>query len=121
IGRKKQGKNCKIGIVCVILFTKGNNTMNEDEKLLVFVFIGLWISIILLIANTERQKRIATAGIHLLIHLAYSTYFLHGLYFKGAGGTSLGWLVFLLFTLCLHLVINLGILAYKAIKKSSWL
>lgn len=88
--------------------------MTEDEKILFFTFIGYWIALTFLTYKCDKKIKIVVANI--IIHIAYSSYFLYGLYYKSQGGTALAWFVYLLFIIWTHTLINLGQVAYRILK-----
>ena len=88
--------------------------MNEDEKILLLSFIGYWI--VLAILTFKSDKKIRTGLINLLFHIAYSSYFLHGLFYRSQGGTALAWFLYLLFIIWTHTAINLGQIIFQLIK-----
>lgn len=90
--------------------------MIEDEKKLLLSFIGYWIVLAILIFKSDRKIR--TGLINLLFHLAYSLYFLHGLFYKSQGGMALAWFLYLLFMIWTHTAINLGQIIFQLIKTS---
>lgn len=93
--------------------------MNEDEKILLLSFIGYWT--VLIILTLKSENRIKLGLLNLSIHVAYSSYFLYGLFYKSQGGTSLVWFLYLLFIIWTHTVINLGQIIYNIIKtKRKW-
>ncbi len=88
--------------------------MNEDEKILFLSYIGYWIVLSILISKSD--KKIKTGLINLLFHIAYSTYFLHGLFYRSQGGISLAWFLYLIFTIWTHTAINIGQIIFQLIK-----
>ena len=89
--------------------------MNDDELLLLFSFLLYWATFILLVIKTSEKKKVI--AINLTIHIIYSAYFLHGLFYRSQGnGTALAWWFYLLFILWTHWIINLGQLIYLFVK-----
>ena len=89
--------------------------MNEDEQLLLFSFLLYWVTFVFLLIKSKDKKRVSI--INLTIHIIYSSYFLHGLFYRSQGnGTALAWWFYLLLLLWTHWVINLGQLIYFFIK-----
>lgn len=90
--------------------------MNEDEAILFLSFIGYWAVLGLLTFKSDRKVK--TGLLNLLIHIAYSSYFLYGLYHKSQGGTALVWFLYLLFILWIHTTLNFCLFIYYLIKSS---
>lgn len=89
--------------------------MNDDELLLLFSFLLYWITFLFLIIKTKNKKQVLI--INLTIHLIYSSYFLHGLFYRSHGnGTALAWWFYLLLIIWTHWIINLVRLIYIFIK-----
>lgn len=84
-------------------------TMNEDNIYLLFCYLIFGLT--LLILTIRSKHRLKTAGINLFISALYSGYFIYNLTFNSFSGTSLAWLIFLMFAIGLHWIINIvGIL-----------
>lgn len=79
--------------------------MNGDDKILLISFIGYWLVLITLTIKSKNKPK--TASINTIIHLAYSSFFLYGLYYKSQGGNSLLWFFCLVFIIWIHSAINL--------------
>jgi len=78
--------------------------MNDDELLLLFSFLLYWATFIFLVIKTTDKNKVL--AINLTIHIIYSGYFLHGLFFHSQGnGTALAWWFYLLLILCIHWII----------------
>jgi hypothetical protein len=89
--------------------------MNDDELLLLFSFLLYWITFIFLFVKTNNKKQVLI--INLTIHLIYSFYFLHGLFYRSHGnGNALAWWFYLLLIIWTHWIINLVRLIYIFIK-----
>ncbi len=89
--------------------------MNEDEIILLFSFIAYWAVLLFLTFKSENKPRVGL--INLFIHIAYSSYFLYGLFYRSQGGTALVWFLYLLFIIWTHFLINIGQLIYRIIKR----
>ena len=89
--------------------------MNDDQFLLLFSFLIYWATFIFLVIKSSEKKNVFI--INLTIHVIYSGYFLHGLFYRSQGnGTALAWWFYLLLILWTHWIINLGQLIYLLIK-----
>ena len=89
--------------------------MDEDHLLLLFSFILYWVTFTFLLIKIKDKKQ--GLVINLSIHVIYSFYFLHGLFYRSQGnGTALAWWFYLLVLLWTHWLINLGQLVYLLIK-----
>jgi hypothetical protein len=79
--------------------------------MILFSFIGYWI--VLSALTFKSIKKIKTLLVNLFIHIAYSCYFLNGLFYKAQGGTALAWFLYLLFIIWIHTAINLAQFIYQ--------
>jgi hypothetical protein len=68
--------------------------MNEDNILLLFSFILFWVTLLLFFIRSKGFKGVSY--IHLVIHCLYSSYFVHGLWYRSENGTALAWWFYLL-------------------------
>ena len=92
--------------------------MNADEFILLFSFLMYWVTLIFLLIKTTDKKKVL--AINFTIHIIYTGYFLHGLFYRSQGnGTALTWWFYLLLILCIHFIINLGQLIYLFVKKET--
>ena len=76
-----------------------------DSQILILGFIFSWTSIILLTLTSKR--RIVVLTISLTIHLIYSSYLLHGLFYDSEGGSGLVWWFYLLVLLAGQTLISI--------------
>jgi len=84
-------------------------TMNEDNIYLLFCYLIFGLT--LLIMTIRSKHRLKTVGINMFISWLYSGYFIYNLTFNSYSGKSLAWLIFLMFAIGLHWIINIvGIL-----------
>ncbi|OJX36854.1 MAG: hypothetical protein BGO87_13805 [Flavobacteriia bacterium 40-80] len=89
--------------------------MNEDEQILLFSYLLFWTTFAFLLIKNKYNKQILI--INLTIHVIYSSYFLHCLFYRSYGnGTALAWWFYLLLLLWTHCIINLGQLIHLIIK-----
>jgi hypothetical protein len=89
--------------------------MSEDNLYLLCCYLILGITILF---STYRKKHvIQILSIHLVIALFYSGLFLYNLTFNGNGGASLVWLVYLMFAIGLHCLINFFLIVYNSFKQ----
>jgi hypothetical protein len=91
--------------------------MHEDNILLVFGFIFYWIVLAFLTVKSENKTK--TLTINIILHIAYSSYFLYGLFFLSEGGTALGWFFYLLLILIAHILVNIGQIVYISKKQNN--
>ncbi len=92
--------------------------MNDDELLLLFSLLLYWATFIFLVIKANDKKKYLI--INLTIHVIYSGYFLHGLFYRSQGnGTALAWWFYLLLLLWTHWIINLGQLIYLFVKNKT--
>ena len=77
--------------------------MSEDFGLIILGVAAVWFTIWLL--RKKVSKRFL--WFNLACNVVYTSYFIYGLKFMGSGGTSLGWLVYLLIILLVHSLVNL--------------
>jgi hypothetical protein len=91
--------------------------MNEDNLYLRFCYLifGLTLSI-LTIRSKKRLKRVT---INLIVAGLYSGLFFYNLTYNSSGGSGLVWLVYLMFFVGLHWLINFIGLILTFTKKSS--
>ncbi len=80
--------------------------MNEDELILLFSFIGYWT--VLTFRTYKSDTKLKTGLINLFIHIAYSSYFLYGLFYTSQEGSALAWFLYLVCIIWIHTAINLG-------------
>lgn len=94
---------------------KMDQKMNNDELVLLLSFLLYWAILICLVIKSKNKKQVLI--INLTIHVIYSGYFLYGLFYRSHGnGASLRWWFYILLTLWVHWIINLGELIYLLIK-----
>jgi hypothetical protein len=79
-------------------------SFNSDQFILLFSFLGYWVVLAVFIFSSKKKVKVGL--LNLLVHLAYSSFFLHGLVFKSQGGSALAWFLYLLFLLWIHTAIN---------------
>ncbi len=79
--------------------------MSEDNLYLLFCYLifGLTLSIL----AVRSKNRLKTVIINLIIAGLYSGLFFYNLKFNSSGGSGLVWLVYLMFAIGLHWIINL--------------
>lgn len=80
--------------------------MNEDNLYLLFCFLvfGLTLGIL----TVRSKNRLKTITIHLLISGLYSGVFFYNLSYNSSGGSGLAWLLYLMFFLGVHTLVNLA-------------
>ena len=86
--------------------------MNDES----FLFIMSSLTFILILITAKYSKSFLL--VNLIVFVTYSFYFYYGLYFQGSEGRSLGWLIVNLFFTGLHLLLILGYIIKKNLKKS---
>ncbi len=88
-----------------IFRSRFNITMNEDNLYLLFCYLifGLTLTI-LTIRSKNRQK---TLLVNLIIAGLYSGLFIYNLTYNSSGGSGLLWLMYLMFFIGMHWLINL--------------
>ena len=79
--------------------------MSEDNLYLLFCYLifGLTLGVL----TIRSKNRIKTVTINLIIAGLYSGLFFYNLTFNSSGGSGLVWLVYLMFFVGLHWLINL--------------
>jgi len=90
--------------------------MNEDQIILLICFLIYWVTLVIIAICSENRKKVLFTN--LSIHILYSSYFLYGLAFKSQYGAGLVWLIFLMFAIGLHWLINL--VATLRVKKQKY-
>jgi amino acid transporter len=79
--------------------------MSEDNLYLLFCYLLFGLTLAILTIRSENRKK--TLLVNLLIAGLYSGLFLYNLTFNSSGGSGLVWLVYLMFFIGLHWLINL--------------
>jgi amino acid transporter len=79
--------------------------MSEDNLYLLFCYLifGMTLGVF----TIRSKNRLKTLKINLIIAGLYSGLFFYNLTFNSSGGSGLVWLVFLMFSVGLHWLINL--------------
>lgn len=92
--------------------------MTEDNLYLLFCFLIFGLTLCILIFRSKNKLK--TALINLIIAGLYSGLFIYNLTFNCSGGSGLVWLVYLLFAVGLHWMVNvIGlILTFKKCNKN---
>ncbi len=89
-------------------------SFNSDQFILLLSFLGYWVVLAVFIFSSEKKVKVGL--LNLLVHLAYSSFFLHGLVFRSQGGSALAWFLYLLFFLWIHTAINFTQIVYGWMK-----
>ena len=89
-------------------------SFNSDQYILLLSFLGYWVVLAVFIFSIKKKVKVGL--LNLLIHLAYSSFFMHGLVFKSQGGSALAWFLYLLFFLWIHTAINFTQIVYGWMK-----
>ncbi|MFY8132843.1 MAG: hypothetical protein ACOVOL_06365 [Bacteroidia bacterium] len=89
-------------------------SINSDQYILLLSFLGYWVVLAVFIFSSEKKVKVGL--LNLLIHLAYSSFSMHGLVFKSHGGSALAWFLYLLFFLWIHTAINFTQIVYGWMK-----
>jgi hypothetical protein len=89
-------------------------SINSDQYILLLSFLGYWVVLAIFIFSSKKKVKVGL--LNLLVHLVYSSFFMHGLVFKSQGGTALAWFLFLLFFLWIHTAINFTQIVYGWMK-----
>ncbi len=89
-------------------------SFNSDQFILLLSFLGYWVVLAIFIFSSEKKVKVGL--LNLLVHLAYSSFFLHGLVFRSQGGSALAWFLYLLFFLWIHTAINFTQIVYGWMK-----
>ena len=90
--------------------------MSEDNlySLLCYIIYG----VTLLTLTLRSENKLKTVAINLTILVLYSGLFLDNLVFNSTGGSGLAWLIYLMFFIGLHWLINLVGLLMTFTKKN---
>lgn len=86
--------------------------MSADTQLVV---VSSVLNFLLLLALVKADKKYFIYS--LLIFIAYSVFFYNGLFYHGQYGSSLVWLVYLLFINAVHSLMSIAMLIWHFIKK----
>jgi VanZ family protein len=78
--------------------------MSEDNLYLLFCYLIFGLTLAILTIRSKNRKK--TLLVNLLIAGLYSGLFLYNLTFNSSGGSGLVWLVYLMFFIGLHWLIN---------------
>ena len=78
--------------------------MSEDNLDLLFCYLIFGLTLCILIIRSK--NRLKTFAINLIIAALYSGLFFYNLTFNSSGGSGLVWLVYLMFFIGLHWLIN---------------
>jgi len=91
--------------------------MTEDNLYLLFCFLIFGLTLCILIIRSKNKLK--TALINLLIAGLYGGLFIYNLTFNCSGGSGLVWLVYLMFAIVLHWIVNVIalILTFKKCNK----
>jgi hypothetical protein len=79
--------------------------MSEDNLILLFCYLIFGITLLFLTVRRKNKKRIL--AINLTLAGVYSGIFLYNLAYNSSGGAGLLWLIYLMFAIGLHWLINL--------------
>jgi amino acid transporter len=89
--------------------------MNEDILILLFCYLIFGLTLLFLTLKSENKQKIAV--INLTVAGIYSAIFIYNLIYNSSGGSSLGWLMFLIFFIGVHWLIIIVRLIFKIIEK----
>ena len=78
--------------------------MSEDNLYLLFCYLIFGLTLAVL--TIRNKNRLKTVSINLIIAGLYSGLFLYNLAYNSSGGSGLAWLVYLMFSIGLHWLIN---------------
>jgi VanZ family protein len=78
--------------------------MSEDNLYLLFCYLIFGLTLAILTIRSKNRKK--TLLVNLFIAGLYSGLFLYNLTFNSSGGSGLVWLVYLMFFIGLHWLIN---------------
>jgi len=90
--------------------------MADDAQILLLCYIIYWITLAFIVLKNKHKIR--TIVLNLAIQIIYSAILFYNLQYNSAGGAGLAWLVYLMFIIGLHWLVNLVILLLKIFKKS---
>jgi hypothetical protein len=79
-------------------------TMSEDNLYLLFCYLIYGLTLLAYVVRAK--KKIKTATINLVFLALYSGIFLYNLTYNSSKGSGLAWLVYLMFAIGLHWLIN---------------
>lgn len=89
--------------------------MSEDNLYLLFCYLIFGLTLTFL--TIRSKNKLKTVSINLLIIGLYSGLFLYNLAFNSSGGSGLVWLVYLMFSIGTHWLINFIGLIFTFIKR----
>lgn len=89
--------------------------MSADYQILLLCYIIHWLALVFLVIKSK--NRIRTILFNVAIQIIYSAILFYNLQYNSAGGAGLVWLVYLMFVIGLHWLVNLVILLLKIFKK----
>jgi amino acid transporter len=92
--------------------------MSEDNLILLFCYLIFGITLLILTIRRNNKKR--TLIINLIIAGLYSGLFFYNLTYNSSGGSGLLWLVYLMFSIGLHWLINLIGIILTFIKRNNY-